>query len=42
MSQFVEVVRKEFPDILLQVDANSAYTLTMSGRSERWTNSVCC
>jgi len=25
--QFVEAIRKEFPDILLQVDANSAYTL---------------
>lgn len=25
--QFVEAIRKEFPDILLQVDANSAYSL---------------
>lgn len=25
--QFIEALRKEFPDILLQVDANSAYTL---------------
>jgi O-succinylbenzoate synthase len=25
--QFVEALRKEFPDLLLQVDANSAYTL---------------
>ena len=25
--QFVEALRREFPDILLQVDANSAYTL---------------
>lgn len=26
--QFVEALRKEFPDLLLQVDANSAYTLS--------------
>lgn len=29
--QFVEALRREFPDILLQVDANSAYTLDHTG-----------
>lgn len=36
--QFVEAVRKDFPDILFQVDANSAYTLDDIGIFKKMDN----
>jgi O-succinylbenzoate synthase len=38
----VRAVRERFGDVLLQVDANAAYTLADAPGSPAWTRSACC